>query len=142
VGHEQDTPLTDLAADVRASTPTAAARLVVPDFKELLEQLTRSRTVLAACTRRLLDRERQTLGQTREHLRRAPLLLLERRRATLEHTHGRLSTLSPHATLHRGYAIVRTKGKIVKAGGNLARGERVDVELGQGGFGARVEETR
>jgi exodeoxyribonuclease VII large subunit len=142
VGHEQDTPLTDLAADVRASTPTAAARLVVPDFAELTERLARSRAALASGTRRLLDRERRSLTLALERLRRAPLLLLERRRATLEHAAGRLRALSPRATLERGYAIVRTSGTIVRGSGAVAAGDRVDVELGRGGFGARVEDTR
>ena len=142
VGHEQDSPLTDLAADVRASTPTAAARVVVPDLAELLERLARSRAALAAGTRRTLEREQRALAQTHERLRRAPLLLVERRRAALAQTAGRLRALSPRATLERGYAIVRSQGAILRDTEGLAGGDQVDVELGQGGFGARVEETR
>jgi exodeoxyribonuclease VII large subunit len=52
-----------------------------------------------------------------------------------------LRTLSPQKTLARGYAIVRTENGIVRHGGQLAAGDRVEVELGQGGFGAKVEET-
>jgi exodeoxyribonuclease VII large subunit len=142
VGHEQDTPLTDLVADVRASTPTAAARLVVPDLAELTERLVRARMALAAGARRTLDHERRALADSLERLRRAPLLTLERRRAALEQTAGRLRALSPHATLERGYAIVRAEGEIVRGAEALAAGDRVEVELGRGGFGARVEDTR
>src|SRR5437868_11309259 len=95
VGHEQDTPLCDLAADVRASTPTAAARLVVPDLGALRERLDRSRAALGAGARRSLERHAQRLTAAHDRLRRAPTLLLERRRAALEHTAGRLRTLSP-----------------------------------------------
>jgi exodeoxyribonuclease VII large subunit len=142
VGHEQDTPLTDLVADARASTPTAAARLVVPDADELTARLERSRSALARGTRATLDRERRRIDLARDHLRRAPLLLVERRRAKLEHAAGRLRALSPRSTLERGYAIVRADDAIVRASSELAEGARVDVELGAGGFGARVEETR
>jgi exodeoxyribonuclease VII large subunit len=120
VGHEQDTPLCDLAADVRASTPTAAARLVVPDEGEL----------------------RERLGALRKRLDRAPLLLVERKRAALDSLAGRLRALSHQSTLARGYAIVRTDTGIVRASAALAPGERVEVELAQGGFGARVEDVR
>ena len=120
VGHEQDTPLTDLAADVRASTPSLAARLVVPEAGEL----------------------RERLEQTRERLRRAPLLTVERKRARLEGAHGRLRALSPSATLERGYAIVRREGHIVRASQDVSSGVHVDVELGDGGFEATVEDTR
>jgi exodeoxyribonuclease VII large subunit len=120
VGHEQDTPLTDLAADARASTPSLAARLVVPDADEL----------------------RERLAQVHGRLRRAPLHLVERKRARLDGTCGRLRALSPRATLERGYAIVRAGDRIVRAGAEVTAGSRVDVELGEGGFGATVEETR
>ena len=120
VGHEQDTPLTDLAADVRASTPSVAARLVVPDSDEL----------------------RERLSQVRNRLQRAPLLLVERKRARLDGAYGRLRALSPRATLERGYAIVRTGERIVRASAEVQQGSHVDVELGQGGFGATIEEVR
>ena len=142
VGHEQDTPLCDLAADVRASTPTAAARVVVPDERQLRADLDRLRTALARDTRRILERGRQTLAADRQRLTRAPSLLLERKRTHLDGLAGRLRALSPRATLERGYAIVRTDDGIVRSTRAVAPGSRVDVELAEGAFGARVEETR
>jgi exodeoxyribonuclease VII large subunit len=141
VGHEQDTPLCDLAADARASTPTAAARLVVPDERELRTHLDRLHTALARDTRRILERARHALAADRAHLTRAPTLLAERKRTALEGLAGRLRALSPRATLARGYAIVRSEQGIVRAAEALSPGERVDVELAEGAFGARVEET-
>jgi exodeoxyribonuclease VII large subunit len=142
VGHEQDTPLCDLAADVRASTPTAAARLVVPDERSLRVELDRLRGALARDTRRILERSRQTLAADAQRLTRAPSLLLERKRSRMDGLAGRLRALSPRATLERGYAIVRTDAGIVRSSKAVAPGARVDVELAEGALGARVEETR
>jgi exodeoxyribonuclease VII large subunit len=142
VGHEQDTPLCDLAADVRASTPTAAARVVVPDERQLRADLDRLRGALARDTRRILERGRQALAADAQRLGRAPSLLLERKRTRLDGVAGRLRALSPRATLARGYAIVRTESGIVRSAGTVAPGTRVDVELAEGALGARVEEVR
>jgi exodeoxyribonuclease VII large subunit len=164
VGHEQDTPLCDLVADARASTPTAAARLVVPDEAELRARLesaqaalrrevervvARARERLAADAARLarapaalLERRRTELALARERLGRAPAGVLDRWRAALDSLAGRLRALSPEATLARGYAIVRTDEGIVRRAETLAPGALVDVELSEGGFAARVEETR
>ena len=139
VGHEQDTPLCDLAADVRASTPTAAAKLVVPDLRELVERLERQRTSLARCARRSLDREAQRVTLLGERLRRAPALAVERRSALLERQAARLRALSPRATLGRGYAIVRKGEAIVRAPGEVEAGDAIDVEVAEGRFGARVD---
>jgi exodeoxyribonuclease VII large subunit len=164
VGHEQDTPLCDLAADVRASTPTAAGKLVVPELTELFGRLDRAREALARSVRRTLERDRQQLERsaerlragprvavgreslrlerTRERLRLAPALAVERKRAVLENSAAKLATLSPVQTLRRGYAIVRTEsGAVVGATGDVSPGARVDVTLAEGGFGARVEEV-
>jgi exodeoxyribonuclease VII large subunit len=139
VGHEQDTPLCDLAADARASTPTAVARLVVPDLQELVASLARARTSLARCVQRTLERDRRQLEHARTRLDRAPALALERKRATLEHAHGRLRALSPKSTLARGYAIVRTPLGIVATTAQVTRGDHVDVEVADGRFGATVD---
>jgi exodeoxyribonuclease VII large subunit len=164
VGHEQDTPLCDLAADVRASTPTAAGKLVVPELSELFGRLDRARAGLARSVRRSLDQDRQRLtrsverlrarprsalereGQrlerTHERLRRAPALAVERKRAALENSAAKLAALSPVQTLERGYAIVRTdSGDVVAAAEDVSTGAHVDVTLAEGGFGARVEEV-
>lgn len=164
VGHEQDTPLCDLAADVRASTPTAAAKLVVPDLEALRDELVRARGSLERSVRRAIARERESLARARgglargarrslerdqrrvshlrDRLQRGPALLVERRRAAVERTAGRLTALSPRATLERGYAIVRAGDGVLRAAAGLVPGTRVEVELSDGGFGATVEEVR
>jgi exodeoxyribonuclease VII large subunit len=142
VGHEQDAPLCDLAADVRASTPSVAGRLVVPDLAQLLERMDRGRSGLERGARRSLERERRRVDGAHERLVRAPRLLLERGRARLEQSAGTLRALSPKATLERGYAIVRAREEIVRSGKDVETGERVEVELAEGGFGARVEDSR
>jgi exodeoxyribonuclease VII large subunit len=142
VGHEQDEPLCDLAADVRAPTPTAAARLVVPDLDELRAGLGRTRQRLHAGARRALERDRGRLSRSRERLRAAPSLFFERRRGALDRAAARLQALSPRATLARGYAIVRTADGVLRDAGAVAAGGRIDVELARGALAARVEEVR
>jgi exodeoxyribonuclease VII large subunit len=163
VGHEQDTPLCDLAADVRASTPTAAGRLVVPELSVVVAGLDRARASLARTVRLALARDAQALAhvrdrlraapqlaveresrrveQARDRLRRAPALAVERKRAALESAAGKLRVLSPLKTLERGYAIVRTDSQLVRSAADLAPGARVEIALAEGGFGARVEDT-
>jgi len=142
VGHEQDEPLCDLAADVRAATPTAAARLVVPDLDELRAGLERSRQRIGAAGGRVLERDRARLVRSRERLVVAPGLLVERRRAGLDRAGVRLQALSPRATLARGYAIVRAGGAVVRDARAVGVGGAIDVELASGGLGARVEDVR
>jgi exodeoxyribonuclease VII large subunit len=67
--------------------------------------------------------------------------MVERGRARLEQTAGRLRALSPRATLERGYGIVRAGDAVVRSAAALAPGEPVEVELCEGSFGARVEKT-
>ena len=111
----------------------------MPDLGELEERLDRARAGLGRGARRSLDRHAQRLAQMHERLRRAPALLVERRRAVLEHAAGRLRALSPQATLNRGYAIVRAEEAIVRSTAAVESGTRIDVDVADGRFGARVE---
>jgi exodeoxyribonuclease VII large subunit len=139
VGHEQDTPLCDLAADARASTPTAAAKLVVPDAAELRAALVRSRAALHRGAAVAAERHAQRLARSHERLHRAPLLTLERRRSRLDTAHARLLALGPQATLERGYAIVRSADQVVRSPADVEHGQRIDVLVAEGAFGATVE---
>jgi exodeoxyribonuclease VII large subunit len=139
VGHEQDTPLCDLAADVRASTPTHAARVVVPDLQELRARLERTRNGLHRGAHRAAERHALRLDGAHERLRRAPLLALERRIARLDTVRARLAALSPTATLERGYAIVRHGDGVVRSAGQVESGDQITVRVADGSFGAKVE---
>jgi exodeoxyribonuclease VII large subunit len=142
VGHEQDTPLCDLAADARAATPTAAGALVVPDAQELRASLAAGHRRLGLAVRSLLERDEARLARLADRLRGAPRLLLERRRAALDHTGAQLQALSPLSTLARGYAIVRAGGDALREAVAVAPGQRLEIELASGELGARVEEVR
>jgi exodeoxyribonuclease VII large subunit len=139
VGHEQDTPLCDLAADARASTPTHAARLVVPDVKELQSALARVREALHRGARRNADRHALRVATAHERLRRAPLLALERKSARLATAHARLAALSPTATLDRGYAIVRRGEGVVRSATEVNTGDALSVRVVDGAFGVVVQ---
>lgn len=142
VGHEQDTPLCDLAADVRAATPTAAGALVVPQLVDLHAGLdaTRRRLELAIAAR--IERHRSRLERQGERLRSAPRTLLERRRTTLDHSGSRLQALSPLATLNRGYAIVRSRGEAVRSASVVAPADALEIQLATGSLAATVDEIR
>ncbi len=153
IGHEQDSPLLDYVADVRASTPTDAARRVVPDVAEQLaligelrsrarRSLTgrldretawltglRSRPVLAD-PRREIDRLDEQVVALAERARRCVSALLARAGDDVAHTHARLLALSPAATLRRGYAIVRREdGAVVRSAADVSAREQLTVRF-------------
>jgi exodeoxyribonuclease VII large subunit len=153
IGHEQDVPLLDLVADVRASTPTDAARRVVPDISEqvaIISELRsrarrqlagrldreaawlkdiRSRPVLASPAAELDRRHEQVLALA-ERARRCLRSGLDRGEADLAHTRARLIALSPAATLRRGYAIVqRADSTVVRSARDVARAEPLVIRL-------------
>ena len=155
IGHEQDSPLLDLVADVRASTPTDAARRVVPEVAEqlaLIGQLrgrarrclagrldrelswlasTRSRPALAAPAREV-QRRQESISALAERGRRRLEAMLDRADDGVAHTRARLLALSPAATLRRGYAIVqRADGAVVRAAAQVAPGERLTLRLAE-----------
>lgn len=161
IGHEVDTPLLDFVADLRASTPTDAAKRIVPDVeieragilrsverawsglesriageRRHLEVL-RSRPVLVD-PHATLAPHRSVIEQQRERSRRALRSRLERARAHVEALRAQLRALSPQGTLDRGYAIVlHADGRIVTDRTEVDVDEILRVKVARGDFGVR-----
>jgi exodeoxyribonuclease VII large subunit len=164
IGHETDTPLVDYVADVRASTPTDAAKRVVPDLAEEQQRIGQARARLDRAAAGLLDREQHRLDAVRsrpvlarpqtmldgradevaglrERARRCLAHRLDRGADELRHTVARLRALSPAATLERGYAIVqRGDGAVVRAPGEVRPGDPLRLRLAGGELTATVVE--
>jgi len=153
IGHEQDVPLLDLVADVRASTPTDAARRAVPDVAEQLELISQlrsrarrslagrldrenswltaitSRPALASPTREI-DRQQEAILGLSDRARRAISGGLNRASDDLAHIRARLIALSPAATLRRGYAIVQQADfSVVLSADQVSEGELLSVRF-------------
>jgi exodeoxyribonuclease VII large subunit len=163
IGHEQDSPLLDYVADVRASTPTDAAKRVVPDVAEQLAlieqlrgrarrclagQLDRERAWLAAAVSRPvladpvreLDRLEEKARALAERAQRAVSAQLDRTARDLEHTRARLLTLSPASTLRRGYAIVqRRDASVVRTAAQVEGGEPLTVRFAEDQLSVTVD---
>ncbi len=165
IGHEQDTPLSDLVADARASTPTHAARLVAPDARALVREtaaradrayrvvatrVARERETLAALRARpvllrpggFLDVRRDGIGAARRRLTDAQGRRLELERSGLQAAARQLRALGPAATLDRGYAIALDgAGRVVREAAAVATGDSLSLRLARGRLTTRVEEV-
>ncbi|MFG3346531.1 exodeoxyribonuclease VII large subunit [Streptomyces sp. NPDC048018] len=161
IGHEPDSPLLDLVADLRASTPTDAAKKVVPDVGEELERVRGLRDRALRCVRGLLEREERGLAHAlarpvMEHPQRMvevredeldALLarsrrtlghLLDRADSELSHTRARVRALSPAATLERGYAVLqRADGAVVRDPAEVKADEELRARVAAGDFTVR-----
>lgn len=165
IGHDIDTPILDLVADFRASTPTHAASLVVPDAAALraqldqdtarlrrliLEHVQRERRRLVELTSRpvLTDRTTYIRSQRIEiaTMRRRGQLRLEalvaRDRDRIEHLRRQARMLSPQATLDRGYALVTDPdGQIITDQDQVAVDDLLRVRVARGDFPVRASAT-
>lgn len=163
IGHESDTPLLDLVADVRASTPTDAAKRVVPDVAEELARLAQLRSRARGCVHALLDRETAALravgsrpvmadphqllspraeevDRLRTRGRRVLAAALDRAADNLAHTRDRVTALSPAATLARGYAVLQhPDGRVVRRSAEAAAGDPLQARLGEGELSVTVQ---
>lgn len=141
IGHEQDTPLLDLVADLRASTPTDAAKRIVPSWQEQHDLVRgyrrRSRGILDA----LLQREQVRVSDTRARILARMRQSVDVRASDVAHLRARVRALSPAATLERGYAIVLgPDGHAIRQVGDVPDGTLVDVRVADGSFRARRED--
>ncbi len=165
IGHEQDAPLLDFVADVRASTPTDAAKRVVPDVGEQVAAVAQLRARTRRTLEHRLDREERRLADLRRRpVLAAPWVELDRRgqevaalraraRRCVHHafdvterdltaTRARMRALSPAATLDRGYAVVQRArdSAVLRDPAEVEAGERLAIRLAGGQFGAIAAE--
>lgn len=162
IGHEPDSPLLDLVADLRASTPTDAAKKTVPDVGEELVRIQHLRERALRSVNGLLDREergleaalaRPCLRQPRrmvdereeqiasvlDRARRCLGHLLDRADSELAHTQARVVALSPAATLRRGYAVLQhADGSVVRAAAEVSADEELRARVAEGEFTVRA----
>ncbi|MFC7494432.1 MULTISPECIES: exodeoxyribonuclease VII large subunit [unclassified Nocardioides] len=165
IGHEPDQPLLDLVADVRASTPTDAAKLVVPDVAEevrnvvhasermrgaLAGWIAREQTALDALRSRpaladprtLLDARLDEVHQLRDRARRTFEHRLDRAADDIDHQRARARALSPLATLQRGYAVLQdADGHVVTSVAGVAAKQRISVRVADGRVHATTTST-
>lgn len=163
IGHEPDSPILDLVADVRASTPTDAAKRIVPDVTEETQRIRQLRERAWRPVHGQVDRERHMLDQLRSRpALAAPVALIDERRAALfdmrdrarrhlahrldraaddvGHQLARIRALSPLATMRRGYAVVQgPDGHVVSSTDAISVGDQVDVRFADGRVRARAE---
>lgn len=164
IGHEADRPVLDDVADLRASTPTDAAKRIVPDAAQELAGITDARLRLAAGVERLVQHEAQRL----ESLRTRPVMaqperlvrdraedvqrLVDRSRTALAsaltreadvvgHLRARVRSLSPQHTLDRGYAVVQHAGEVIRRADQVNAGDALDILVAAGRIGATTTDT-
>ena len=160
IGHEPDSPILDLVADERASTPTDAAKRVVPDVAEEAHRLLQTRERGRMAMRNLLDRELHQLGTLlsrpsmvdprtglaermgevtayRDRARRTFRHRLDRGDDDLEHQIARIRALSPLATLRRGYAVLSdADGQALSSVATVEPGQDIHIRVADGRIGA------
>ena len=165
VGHEPDVTIADFVADARASTPSNAAEIAVPDAEELLrwledagERLEQSQTAQLAYLRQKLETlaekrvmtdqlayvqdKRMELIHVQQRLGDLGGVLLSRKRQRFGELAAGLDAMSPLKVLGRGYAMAQSgDGSILKSYRDVTAGDRISVTLGEGGFTAAVEEV-
>lgn len=139
VGHEQDVSLAELAADVRASTPSNAAELLTPDKTQVLRQLVHERQRLTHMMHQAVAAQHQSLQVFRQDLLAASRRTYEQATADVQAAARLLFSLSPAATLARGYAVVRTGGAVVRSVSGLPSGALVEITVADGTAQAKVQ---
>lgn len=161
VGHETDVTLCDLAADLRAPTPSAAAECVVPVRNEMLNKIEIMRRQMQESARNAvaerqnalklaqiklsanhpsltIRRQEERLAQRMDALLRAAERQIQNRQTRLETQTAALELLSPYAALKRGYAIVQNAGHAISKAGGLCVGDEVTVRFADGVIHAEV----
>ncbi|MCP9776196.1 exodeoxyribonuclease VII large subunit [Cyanobium sp. WAJ14-Wanaka] len=144
LGHEDDTTVADLVADYRAATPTAALVAVLPDRATALAGIQQLRQYLLQILALQLNGAISSLKQLQQRLSNLhPLDLLKQHRLKLSHQRQLLRALSPQHLLARGFSLVRDQqGRLVRSVSQLELGDRLQIQLDDGGVDAEVRQIQ
>ncbi len=141
IGHEIDTSLSELVADLRASTPSNAAELLVPDKRQILQQLIKTKAQLPLILKNTLNLQTDYLqALTKVMITNIDKVFL-RSIEILQKKSQILSILNPKSALERGYAIVRKNGLAVKTVKKLQIGDRITLVIIDGSADATINKV-
>jgi len=129
IGHEVDVSLAELAADQRASTPSNAAELLVPDRKAILREVGADRERLGKIVEEIIQRSHRQLGTYREQLDAAGLRPIQDAKKALKLQKQLLAAFNPQTALKRGFALIRKNNKVIRRGACLQVGDYFDVQM-------------
>lgn len=142
IGHEVDVSLAELAADVRASTPSNAAELLVPDRRDVTRQLLERQQRLCEFMLDKVAAEKLFTQQSRDRLFTDVERVLHASKDRNERRAQLLAALSPETALQRGYAILRdVDGNVLKSGKSISAGDKVRIQLTDARISAEVREV-
>lgn len=140
IGHEVDISLAELAADMRASTPSNAAELLVPDIKHVRIELESAHNHLLRAVVHHNDVIRASVSHSKHYLENVLSAVMQREKQALAGHLNLLDAFNPDNILRRGYSIVRDKaGNIIRSDKNVYVDDIVKVKLANGGFEATVK---
>jgi exodeoxyribonuclease VII large subunit len=141
IGHEQDTPLIDFVSDMRASTPTDAAKRIVPSLVEEQEFVLEIRQRMRRAVTSHIDMDRLKVTESRKRMKQTIVHKIQAASTEIEHLRAQIRALSPAATMDRGYAIVlNSTGDIVRNEDQVKVKETVDIRVAHGQFKAQRAE--
>jgi exodeoxyribonuclease VII large subunit len=139
IGHETDISLAERAADLHASTPSNAAELLVPDRRTLLANLSHQRVTLRTGLLKMVTTSEQLLSESKQQLLEASQQFLDNTGLNYERLRRHLVSLSPEATLKRGYAVVRSNDKVVKSVQSVKPGNDLTITFVDGQIAGKVQ---
>lgn len=140
IGHEKDSPLLDLVADYRASTPTDAAKKVVPDINEELEAITLMRDRMYRRLLATFDFESSTITNMRQRLSLTISSRLDSEMRELAQVRARVRALSPQSTMDRGYSVVQLPdGSVVRNASQVKSGDALRLRFASGETSATAD---
>lgn len=139
IGHEVDTSLAELAADLRASTPSNAAELLVPDKADILSQLASFKVEARRLLSTVVKNYKKEIKTLKEDLFLFAMQRFEKQKEWLGQSRKILELVSPMQVLKRGYSVARKNGKVVRSVVGLKHGDRLDVMLSDGTLNTKVQ---